>query len=108
VVCASINPAGGVNSTGSLLNEYSYGFRAASAMTVIGVELFTQTFSKTIDWTMRTAIYRQASGSTVEPARESVARGEVGVSPKLQFYTSWFSTPVSIAKRSGFRDTTRR
>ena len=56
-MCASSNPNGGTNSIQQLTNEYSYGFVAPSNLLVIGVEIFTSTFSTTTDATTGVAFY---------------------------------------------------
>lgn len=101
-VCTSSNPNGGTNSIQQLTNEYSYGFVAPSNITVIGVQLFTSTFSTTTDATTGVAFYFGATtaGTTPKTVRETL--GEVLVSQSQKFYTGYFAKPISVTSGHSF------
>ena len=100
--CASSNPNGGTNAIQQLANEYAYGFIAPGNITVIGVRLFTSTFSTTTDATTGIAFYFGATTNGTMPKTTRESLGEVLVSQTQQFYTGYFAKPLQVTSGHTF------
>ncbi|MCA8958725.1 MAG: hypothetical protein KDC87_21795 [Planctomycetes bacterium] len=103
VVCGSLNdktstftPIG--NNT-ALPNEYCYHHKAASAITVVGIRLWSRTLSTNPSELIGIGFYRAVSGA---PSTTPEVIGTMLVTNTDDFHTGYFSTPVTVAANEEF------
>ncbi len=99
--CAELNGSGGTLQDQSLPNEYCFGFKAKSRMTVHGFELFTQS-TDTTPRRMTCALYRQASAAPPTPSTTPAATGTMLVGTEPGFYMVALDTPVTVQAEQSF------
>jgi hypothetical protein len=99
VRCGSLNETGGTSSLQSLPNEYCYHHKAASAMSVVGIRLWTKTFAPNTETVIRIGLYRAIGG---EPRQTFETSGAMLVKSQEGFYSGYFAHPVMIASGEEF------
>jgi hypothetical protein len=88
----------------TLPNEYSYGFTAASALTIHGFAMFTKTsaVATSTPFTMSTAFYPENPAALGAPSATASATGSMTVADTEGWYVTEFASPVTVASGEKF------
>ena len=87
-----------------LANEYAYGFKAPSALTVVGFRIWTKTVSTSVPATVNCGLYLEDSAATTKPAplNTQVVGGKVDVGVTENWCTCIFTKKQVIKKDAHF------
>lgn len=94
--CAALNDTRAALRTGTLPNEYAFGYQFPSATTVVGFQLYTKTVSLPLA-TMTCSLFRQSTTLPGQPDVTPVATGSMTVTGNVDFYTVVLNAPVAVA-----------
>ena len=92
--CGSLNAAGGTLTTATFSNEYSYGFKASSDITVTGFKFYTRRVSGS--GSMTCALYGPTTSTT--PPAASAATGAMTVGTTAGWYSVKLNKSIIVKK----------
>lgn len=90
--CAGVNTGGGTLAVNTRTNEYAYDLQAATAIQVLGFELFSRSNTNNVE-VVSANIYANAGGV---PATSPLATTTIAIGPTDGFYAATFAQPVTL------------
>lgn len=93
---ASLNDNHGTLRTGTLTNEYAFGWKAPQATTLVGFQLYTRTNSLPVA-SMTCTFYRESTVTPGTPDATAAQTATMTCFNTVDFYGVWFTPPFQVA-----------